>query len=77
MTVIAEMGLRIVGANVARLDRGVKEHFFAFLERLHPEMLDGYQRLYGGAYARPDYVTAIKASVTELRRATAAAGADE
>jgi DNA repair photolyase len=68
MTAIAELGLRVVGANVARLDRGVKEHFYAFLNQQHPELREGYRRLYAGTHARADYVNEVKAVVRDVRR---------
>jgi DNA repair photolyase len=60
---IAETGARFVGANVAHLEEGVREHFFAFLAREYPHLLDGYRRLYPRAYAAKSYVTEILALV--------------
>jgi DNA repair photolyase len=62
-------GLRIAGANVARLDPGVREHFFGFLERDYPALVEGYTRLYTGKEAARDYVKAVKARVSEAKRA--------
>jgi DNA repair photolyase len=71
---IAEAGLPLAGANVARLDPGVREHFFGFLERTFPELLEGYRRLYPGANAKRDYTDAVKASVEAARRQVGDAG---
>ncbi len=60
---IAETGARFVGANVAHLEEGVREHFFAFLVREYPHLLDGYRRLYPRAYAAKGYVMEILAVV--------------
>ena len=64
----ADAGVRQVGANVARLDPGVKEHFFAFLEREYPHLIEGYRRLYPQAYASTEYALKVKESVAELKR---------
>jgi len=61
---IAEAGLRLVGANVARLDPGVREHFFAFLDRRFPELGDGYRRLYPKTDAPAGYEREVKTVVT-------------
>ena len=61
---IAAHGLRLAGAGVARLDRGVREHFFAFLDREYPDLAEGYRRLYPGTYALADYVREVKSTVT-------------
>jgi DNA repair photolyase len=62
----AEYGARFVGTCVARLDPGVREHFFAFLEREYPSLVDGYTRLYERNYADNDYTREIKAMVSVL-----------
>jgi DNA repair photolyase len=56
---IAASGVRCAGAGLARLDPGTREHFFAFLERSFPELLDGYGRL----YQRPSPPTAFARDV--------------
>ena len=62
----ADAGVRQVGANVARLDPGVKEHFFAFLAREYPHLLEGYRRLYPRAYASKEYAAKVKETVRAL-----------
>jgi DNA repair photolyase len=57
---IAAAGVRLAGAGVAHLEAGVREHFFGFLSREYPELVEGYARLYTGAYAPASYVTAVK-----------------
>jgi DNA repair photolyase len=64
---LADAGVRQVGANVARLDPGVKEHFFAFLSREYPHLLDGYRRLYPGAYVSKAYASKVKETVATLK----------
>jgi len=69
---IAKSGGRFVGASVARLDPGVREHFFAFLERSHPDLVAAYRRLYPGARAQPAFAAEVKRVVNEaVRRAGA------
>jgi DNA repair photolyase len=63
---IAEAGVPLAGADVARLDPGVREHFFAFLEREYPALVPGYQRLYQSARAKRTYVRAVTGIVDEL-----------
>lgn len=64
---IGDAGLRLVGANVARLDPGVREHFFAFLARTHPHLVDGYRRLYLKNSAAAGYEKDVKATVDRAR----------
>jgi DNA repair photolyase len=63
---IADAGAKFVGAGVARFDPGVREHFFAFLEREYPALLEGYGRLYARSDASKPYVQEIKAMVEML-----------
>jgi DNA repair photolyase len=60
---IQGLGLSVEGANVGRLDPGVREHFFAFLTREYPDLVEGYDRLFPKAYAPSSYVKAVKAVV--------------
>ena len=64
---IAEHGAAFVGANVMYLKGGTKDHFMGFLAREYPHLVDGYERLYAGAYAKPDYVAAVRGMVTALQ----------
>ncbi len=69
----ADAGVRQVGANVARLDPGVKEHFFAFLAREYPHLLDGYRTLYPRAYVSKEYAAKVKERVKAARLAAPSA----
>jgi DNA repair photolyase len=64
---IAESGARFLGASVARLDVGVREHFFAVLAREYPDLVDGYARLYRRAHAPGRYQAAVKTVVRSVR----------
>jgi DNA repair photolyase len=66
---LADAGVRQVGANVARLDPGVKEHFFAFLGREYPHLVDGYRRLYPRAYVSKGYAEKVKEAVADVQSA--------
>jgi DNA repair photolyase len=66
---LADAGVRQVGANVARFDPGVKEHFFAFLEREYPHLIEGYRRLYPKAYVSKEYAQKVKATVADFKGA--------
>lgn len=56
-----------LGANVMYLKGGTKDHFMRFLRDEFPDMVDGYVRLYPGAYATPDYVKAVKGLIAVLQ----------
>jgi DNA repair photolyase len=64
---VVEHGAAFMGANVLYLKGGTKDHFFGFLEKEFPEMVDGYQRLYPGAYAPASYVTAVRQVINALQ----------
>lgn len=64
---IAQAGVRLVAASLTHLEPGVREHFFAFLEREHPSLLAGYERLYQTAYATRDYTASVRAVVDDER----------
>ena len=71
ISAIAAHGAAFVGANVLHLEGGTRDHFFEFLGREYPHLVDGYQRLYAnGAKRVPrEYAKAISAKVAELREA--------
>ena len=67
LAAIRDSGARFIGANVARLDDGVREHFFAFLQREYPALLDGYLRLYEKGTAPKVYLDAVRDVVRDAR----------
>jgi DNA repair photolyase len=67
LAAIADAGVRFAGSGVARFDPGAREHFFAFLRRNHPDLVEGYERLYARVHAPAAYAAAVKKTVTELR----------
>ena len=48
---IAEHGAAFMGANVMYLKGGTRDHFLHFVSEQFPERLEGYRRMYPGAYA--------------------------
>ena len=48
---VADHGAAFMGTNLLHLKGGTKDHFMGFSRREFPEMVDGYRRLYPGAYA--------------------------
>ncbi len=48
---IADHGAAFMGSNIMYLKGGTRDHFLHFVEQQFPERLEGYQRLYAGAYA--------------------------
>jgi len=67
MAAIAGAGASYIGTSVAHLEDGVRDHFFSFLEREYPALVDGYRRLYTRKYASRGYVDKINAMVQALR----------
>ena len=65
---IADHGAAFVGANVMYLKGGTRDHFLGFIAREFPQMLDGFARLYRGAYAPPGYISAIRGMVAALQK---------
>lgn len=63
----ADHGAAFVGANLLYLKGGTKDHFMGFLRHAHPDMAAGYERLYPGAYASPEYVGAVRALIEMLQ----------
>jgi DNA repair photolyase len=64
---VADHGAAFFGANVMYLKGGTKDHFMGFLGKEFPHMIDGYHRLYAGAYARPEYVSSVRGLISMLR----------
>jgi DNA repair photolyase len=64
---VADHGAAFMGANVMYLKGGTKEHFMGFLAAEFPHMVDGYNRLYAGAYAKPDYITQVRGMIGVLQ----------
>jgi DNA repair photolyase len=67
MKACVDHGAAFVGANVLYLKGGTKDHFMGFLRHAYPDMAAGYERLYPGAYASPEYVGAVRALIDMLQ----------
>jgi DNA repair photolyase len=65
---IADHGAAFMGANLMYLKGGTRDHFMGFLAKEFPYMVDGYDRLYAGAYAKPEYVKAVRSMIDVLQR---------
>jgi len=65
---IADHDAAFVGANVMYLKGGTKDHFMGFLAREFPHMVEGYGRLYAGAYAAPDYVKQVRGIIEMFKQ---------
>ena len=59
LAAIREHDIGFAGSGVARFDPGAREHFFAFLAREHPDLVDGYTRLYERVHAPTSYTAAV------------------
>jgi DNA repair photolyase len=64
---VADHGAAFLGANVMYLKEGTRDHFMRFLAQEFPSLVESYNRLYAGAYARSDYVTAVKGMIDVLQ----------
>jgi DNA repair photolyase len=64
---IAEHDAAFIGANVLYLKGGTKDHFMGFLQREFPHLIEGYERLYPGAYASKPYSDAVRNLIGLLR----------
>src|SRR4026207_1855478 len=56
---IADHGAAFVGANLMFLKDGTRDHFLGFIRSGFPHMLEGFEKLYAGAYAPGPYVATI------------------
>jgi DNA repair photolyase len=65
---VAEHGAAFVGANVMFLKEGTRDHFLGFIRREFPEMLEGFEQLYGGPYAPNGYTSAIRQMIWTLQQ---------
>jgi DNA repair photolyase len=63
---VAEHDAAFMGANVLHLKGGTKDHFMGFLRRQFPHLVEGYERLYPGAYAPKGYTAAVKSMIHAL-----------
>ena len=64
---VADHGALFMGANVMYLKGGTRDHFMGFLAAEFPHMVEGYSRLYAGAYAKPEYVTQVRGMIGALQ----------
>ena len=64
---VADHGAAFMGANVLYLKGGTRDHFMNFLAREYPQMVEGYGRLYAGAYAPAAYVTTVREMIQSLQ----------
>jgi DNA repair photolyase len=64
---VADHGAAFMGANIMYLKGGTKDHFLGFLASHFPHMVEGYNRLYAGAYARQNYVTGVRGMISVLQ----------
>lgn len=63
----ADHGARSVGAMVLHLEGGARTHFLRVLADEFPQLVPGYERLYAGKYASPDYVDEVQRVVGYLK----------
>jgi DNA repair photolyase len=64
---IADHGAAFMGANLLYLKGGTKDHFMGFLQQAFPHLAASYNRLYAGAYAKTEYVKAVRGMIDVLQ----------
>ena len=64
---IADHAAAFLGENIMYLKGGTKDHFMGFLASQFPHMVEGYNRLYAGAYAKSDYVSGVRGMSSVLQ----------
>ena len=64
---VADHGAAFMGANLMYLKGGTRDHFMGFLAKEFPHMVEGYNRLYAGAYAKSDYVAQVRGMIGVLQ----------
>jgi DNA repair photolyase len=64
---IAEHGAAFMSANIMYLKGGTKDHFLHFVGEQFPDRLEGYKRMYPGAYAPKAYVETVRGLIASLR----------
>jgi DNA repair photolyase len=74
---IADHGARFVGCNVMFLEGGTRDHFMRWLSAEHPELADGYAKLYPKKYAPTDFRKQVHAVFKQLRDKYGLNGRDE
>jgi len=72
----ADHGARVVGCSVMHLDGGTRDHFMRWLAQEHPQLVEGYERLYAGKYASAPYREALTKIVRAIRRRVASGTSD-
>jgi DNA repair photolyase len=65
---VAEHDAAFLGANLLHLKGGTKEHFMEFLKQEFPQLVEGYERLYPGAYAPKEYAKIVRDTIHALER---------
>ena len=64
---IAEYGAAFMGANIMHLKGGTRDHFMGFLAHAFPHQVEGYNRLYAGAYVNREYAAAVRGMIGALQ----------
>jgi DNA repair photolyase len=65
---IADHGARFIGCNVMFLEGGTRDHFMRWLGDAHPELVEGYAKLYARKYAPTPYRKEVSATIAALKK---------
>jgi DNA repair photolyase len=65
---IVDHGARFIGTNVMYLQGGTRDYFMRWLGEHHPELVEGYGRLYTKKYPPPAYCAEVKQVVAEMKK---------
>jgi DNA repair photolyase len=71
---VADHGARFVGCNVMYLQDGTRDHFMRWLSRSHPDLVEGYERLYTRKYPPKGYMDEVKNTIGTLKKKYGVAG---
>ncbi len=64
----ADHGAHFLGVQTLYLKPGTREHFMAFLETEHPELLAAYRRFYPGDFAPKRFQQGLTSMVSDLKQ---------
>jgi DNA repair photolyase len=65
---ISDHGARFIGCNVMFLEGGTRDHFMRWLGEQHPELVEGYAKLYARKYAPTPYRKEVSATIAALKK---------
>ena len=65
---VAAHGAAFIGMQVMHLEGGSRDHFFQFLRKTAPDLVEDFERLYTGKHVPPAYAAQVGAIMADLER---------